>query len=314
MTALVSQDLLPCPPNDTLGPRRTMRRKRGPSLSRRTGQAGSVFQQNQLSWNPAAPAYGRFWLDSPEGRKRRVISLGTCATRTVAKRKLREFIENEGVNSSDTFLTSTTPGMAFREQAKVWISSLAKRRRRPVKPATIFGWQHALDKWILPTLGYMPLAEVSNAALKRLIETMAAGGLAAKTIVNYSQVPKMVVASVVNDEGDQVYPRKWNHDFIGLPIIDKNKQHRPTVTELEVSEIASHHLLPLRRPVQPAGWDWTTNRRSPRSEGDRLHRRLPGAACHSEYLAWSGAGPENSRCSSGSGSCGAACRSGADVR
>ncbi|MGA8437816.1 MAG: hypothetical protein WB762_31170 [Candidatus Sulfotelmatobacter sp.] len=87
----------------------------------------------------------------------------------------------------------------------------------------------------------MPLAEVSNAALKKLVEAMATGGLAAKTIVNYSQVPKMVVASVVNDEGDQVYPRKWNHDFVGLPIIDKNKQHRLTVTESKVGQITSHH-------------------------------------------------------------------------
>jgi integrase len=209
-------------------------------MSRRSGQVGSVFQQSQTSWNPAAPAYGRYWYDVPEGRKRRVISLGNCATRTVAKRKLREYIETEGVNNKDTFISSTTPGMTFREQAKIWIASLATRRRRPVKPATIFGWHHALDKWVLPTLGDTPLAEVSNAALKKLIETMAAGGLAAKTIVNYSQVPKMVVASVVNDEGDQTYPRKWNHDFIGLPIIDKNKQHRPTVTESEVGRLASH--------------------------------------------------------------------------
>jgi len=214
-------------------------------MSRRTGQTGSVFQQNQISWNPAAPAYGRFWLDAPEGRKRRVISLGNCATRTVARRKLREFIEAEGVNNKDTFIASTTPGMTFREQAKVWMSSLATRRRRPIKPATLFGWQHALDKWVLPTLGDIPLAEVSNAALKKLVEAMAAGGLAAKTIVNYSQVPKMVVASVVNDEGEQVYPRTWNHDFVGMPIIDKNKQHRPTVTESEVGEITSHRSFRL---------------------------------------------------------------------
>jgi hypothetical protein len=107
----------------------------------------------------------------------------------------------------------------------------------PVKPATIFRWQYALDKWVLPTIGDMPVAEISNAALKLLIETMATGGLYAKTIVNYSQVPKMVVASVVTADGEQVYPRKWNHDFIGLPIIDRNRQHRPTVTEAEVGDI-----------------------------------------------------------------------------
>jgi hypothetical protein len=109
-------------------------------------------------------------------------------------------------------------------------SSLPTRRRRPVKPATVFGRRHALDRWVLPTLGDKPLAEVSNGALRELVEAMAEGGLAPKTIVNYSQVPKMVLASVVDAEGEQIYPRKWNHDFVGMPIVNKEKQHRPTVT------------------------------------------------------------------------------------
>lgn len=208
-------------------------------MSRRTGQVGSVFQQNQTSWNPAAPAYGRFWYDVPEGRRRRVISLGVCATRTVAKRKLRAHIDTEGVNDKDTFASSIAPGVTFREQAERWISSLPNRRRRPVKPATVFGWRHALDRWVLPTLGNRQLSEVSNGAMRELIEAMTTGGLAPKTIVNYSLVPKMVLASVVDAEGDQLYPRKWNHDFIGLPIIDRNKQHRPTVTEAEVGALTT---------------------------------------------------------------------------
>jgi integrase len=209
-------------------------------MARRIGQAGSVFQQNQTMWNPAASAYGRYWLDSPEGRKRRVISLGVCATRTVARRKLREHIDHEGINNKDAFISSTTPGMSFREQAERWISSLPTRRRRPVKPATIFGWRHALDRWVLPTLGDKPIAEVSNGALRELVEAMTEGGLAPKTIVNYSQVPKMVLASVVDAEGEQIYPRKWNHDFVGMPIVDKEKQHRPTVTEAEIGNLTLH--------------------------------------------------------------------------
>jgi len=218
-------------------------RRRGPCMTRRTGQSGSVFQQKQISWNPGAPAYGRFWVDFPEGRKRRTITLGMCRTRTIAKQRLREHIEAEGINSEATLISTTTPGLTFREQSKRWIASLATRRRRPVKPATIFGWQHALDKWINPTLGEVPVSEVSNAALKLLIEKMAEGGLAAKTIVSYSLVPKLVVASVVTDDGEQVYPREWNHDFVGLPIIDQTKQHRPTVNAEKVSELASDPSL-----------------------------------------------------------------------
>jgi integrase len=108
-----------------------------------------------------------------------------------------------------------------------------------VKPATVFAWQHALDKWVLPSLGDKLLADVSNSALRELVEKMAATGLSAKTIVNYSQVVKLVVASAVDAEGEQLYPRKWNADFIGLPIVDREAQHRPTVTVTELDEILS---------------------------------------------------------------------------
>jgi integrase len=206
-------------------------------LNRRTGQNGNVFQQNQPTWNPQAPAYGRFWIDSPEGRKRRTITLGVCRTRSSAKHKLREYIETEGINSKETLIGAITPGTAFRDQAETWIASLPTRRRRPVKPATISIWQHALDKWILPCLGDRLLSDVGNGALKALVDAMAVGGLGPKTICNYTQIPKMVVASAVTKEGEQIYPRHWNHDFIGLPIVHKEQQHRPSFTEEEINQL-----------------------------------------------------------------------------
>jgi hypothetical protein len=89
-------------------------------------------------------------------------------------------LEREGINNSATFSSTTTPATTFRQQAEKWIASLPTRRRKPVKPATVFGWRHALDKWVLPTIGDMPLADVSNAALKLVIDAMAAGCLAQK--------------------------------------------------------------------------------------------------------------------------------------
>jgi len=216
----------------------TIRRKRGPSLSRRIGQTGNVFQHCK-SWNPTAPTYGRYWIDVPgcNERKRQTITLGICPSRSIARRKLREHIEREGVNSKEAFTTNTTPATTLRAQAVKWIASLATRRRKPVKPATIHGWQQALNKWLFPNLGDMPLSDVGNAALKGLIEKMASAGLSAQSIVNYTKVVKMVVASAVNAEGEQVYPRKWNHNFIGMPMLKREEQHRPTVTEAEVGEI-----------------------------------------------------------------------------
>ena len=83
-------------------------------------------------------------------RQRRTIALGVCRTPSIAKQKLREHIETTGINSKQTFTSTTAPATTFRAQAEKWIASLSTRRRKPVKPATISGWQHALDKWILP--------------------------------------------------------------------------------------------------------------------------------------------------------------------
>lgn len=107
------------------------------------------------------------------------------------------------------------------------------------KPATIAGWQEALNAWILPNIGEKLLSEVSNGVLRQLIGRMTAAGLAPKTIVNYSQIVKMVVASAVSDEGDQICRREWNHEFVGLPIVQKEKQRRPTVTRAELEAILS---------------------------------------------------------------------------
>ena len=189
-------------------------------------------------WEPKTPAYGRYWIDVPgQERKRETVSLGLCPTRSIARQRLREHIERKGINNAQTFTATTAPATTFRQQAEHWIASLPTRRRKPVKPATIFGWRHLLNKWLLPNLGEMILADVGNAALKSIIEKMAAAGLSPQSIVLHASVVKMVVASAVDADGNQIYPRPWNHNFVGMPIVDPTKQHRPTVTQAELEEI-----------------------------------------------------------------------------
>jgi len=199
-------------------------------LFKRRGQQGNVYQAHQHGkWNPRSSAYGRFWIDVPGGeRKRRTVSLGLCATQWVARLQLREYIERAGVSSRHTFHQIPIPGTTFRQQAEWWMESLSTRRRRPLKPATVYGWQHCLDRWILPNLGDKLLSEVRNSALRQFVEILSAADLAPKTIVN-------VVASAVDEEGDQIHPRIWNHEFIQLPLIIKEKQNRPTINEAEIS-------------------------------------------------------------------------------
>jgi integrase len=91
--------------------------------------------------------------------------------------------------------------------------------------------------WINPKLGDMPLASVNNLALKELVAKMLDAGFTPKTMHNYTQVVKMVVASAINEQGEEIYPRKWNHEFIDLPQV--TGQRTPTFTEEGVTELIS---------------------------------------------------------------------------
>jgi len=208
-------------------------------LARRTGQLGNVIQFNHTKeWRKEVPAYGRYWLDQPGGGRTRVtVPLGLCATRTIATKRLRDYIYESGVNRTSNLTQLTAPATTFGERAERWQDEMKARRRRPVKPATLDGWRHTLNKWLLPLVGDVRLADCGNKVLKNVIDAMNKQGLSAQTIITHTRVLKMVVASAVNEEGEQLYPRKWNHDFCGLPVIDPTKQHRPTITKPEVERL-----------------------------------------------------------------------------
>jgi integrase len=54
----------------------------------------------------------------------------------------------------------------------------------------------------------------------------------------WRKVVKMVVGSAIGDDGEEVYPRKWNHEFIDLPEVER--QRTPTFTPEEVQQIISN--------------------------------------------------------------------------
>jgi len=61
--------------------------------------------------------------------------------------------------------------------------------------------------------------------------------LGESAIRSYTNVVKMVVGSAVNEEGEELYPRKWNHSFIDLPRIRNPKQ--PSFTGAVVTRIVA---------------------------------------------------------------------------
>jgi hypothetical protein len=206
-------------------------------LARRTYQAGSVFQKGRnksQEWLPDAAAYGRFWKDVPGKQPQRiVVGLGICRTRTAAERKCWEHIEKLGINSSQHFIESTC-SLTFKQQGEFWLRSLANRKRNPIEQTTIDTRRYALDKWIYPFLGQTYLADLNNHVLKELVERMAAS-LSPASIRDYSNIVKAVVASAIDENGEEKFPRKWNDDYIDAPAVGEQRQ--PTSTCAGISDM-----------------------------------------------------------------------------
>ena len=116
------------------------------------------------------------------------------------ERKAKEIIAASGVDTVEHFekVVQSNHGVTFREEAKIWLELLKTRTRKPVAPAT---WECALEKWINPNIGDMPLDSTNNLAMKELVAKMK-GKLSPKSIGNYAQVVKAVVASAVNEQGE----------------------------------------------------------------------------------------------------------------
>ena len=92
-----------------------------------------------------------------------------------------------------------------------------------MEQTTIDNRQCALDKWIYPFFEDRLLAEINNRSMKELVETMAPK-LSAASIRNYVNIVKGVVASAINEEGEELFPRKWNEEYIDAPLIGAQRQ------------------------------------------------------------------------------------------
>lgn len=197
---------------------------------RRRGQDGSVFQKGRRvdDWSPREPAYVRFWRDVPgqAERRREVVPLGVCRTRTIAEGKANQKLEELGVNAAQRFHEANSR-TTFKQQSRWWLKSLAQRKRNPAEETTIENRRYALDKWVLPFLGDRTLGEINNRALKELVEKMSQE-LAASSIRDYANIVKAVVSSAIDDNGEMLFPRKWNDDFIDAPLVAN--QNQPSTT------------------------------------------------------------------------------------
>src|SRR6266700_889888 len=223
-------------------------RRTGKSMSRRIGQKGHIEQSGKW-W------VVRWWMDTPGQEKRSLRRARICLisgpgkmTKSERQRRASEIIAGSGADTEEYFNRVVKPmqsEVTFREQADILFNNETSRKRNPVATATKEFWRGCLDNWLIPNLGDLPVSEVNNGAVKRLIPIMMKK-LGPKSITSYVGIVKQVVASVANEEGEELYPRKWNADFMDLPVVDKTKQNTPAFTSEVMTGLAKWKNLTVR--------------------------------------------------------------------
>jgi integrase len=209
-------------------------------MSRRSGQKGHI--------EPSGKWYVvRWWMDVPGQEKRSLERARICPisgpgsmTKSERQRRASEIIARSGADTEKYFNSVAKPvqsEVTFREQAEIWFSNETTRKRNPVATATKEFWRGCLDNWLIPNLSDLPVSEVNNGAVKRVVPIMM-NKLSPKTITSYVGVIKQVVASAVNKDGEELYPRKWNPEFMDLPVVEKSKQNTPAFTSEVMSGLA----------------------------------------------------------------------------
>lgn len=170
-----------------------------------------------------------------------------CLSKTQRKKRRLEIV---ALYNSDEYLSKVIAeeagttraeeaGATFKDQSIQWMSKCRSRKRKPIKPITLLNWQSYLDNHILPVLSSEPIAELNSASMKRLVEALVNKGLSPASIKNVCLVVKLVKASAIDEDGNQLYPIKWNTEFIDAPVIDSRKQRTPTLTGEEVTKIVA---------------------------------------------------------------------------
>lgn len=125
--------------------------------------------------------------------------------------------------------------MTFKTQSDAFLKQIQTRRRNPVKPSTLSSYKSRLNR-ILVVLGETELSQIENGVMKTFVAGLVKDGLSASAINSLVSLVKEVIASAVDDNGNELFPRKWNSEFIDLPIINHREQKAPISTNNDVQK------------------------------------------------------------------------------
>jgi integrase len=221
-------------------------------------QRGYVYQKGCKKtdpWLPEKRAYGFYRLDLPGQTKQKEVRvpLGFRRDKKSAELELHRLMQEAGVLDPEKIRERITPATLFRTQAEWWIGEIKaerivnKKTREPIGERTIDYYSNA-NAYLNGIVGDKPLAALDNPEARDLVarmkrETKPDGskrfGEAGKAMVEYFRVFRCVIASARDDKLKPLYPREWDLAFIGLPKVNKRKQHRPTLSGDEMTHLVA---------------------------------------------------------------------------
>ncbi len=136
--------------------------------------------------------------------------------------------------------------MTFKEQAEKFIIQIETRKRNPVRINTLVSYRSLLNHQIFPFLGDLPLENVQNGTVRGFVQRLAETGKSPATILGVVSLVKAVVKSAVDQDGNQLYPRTWNNDFMDLPQVVTAGQEAPVATPESIQEAICHAKGPYK--------------------------------------------------------------------
>jgi integrase len=171
--------------------------------------------------DPKAPGY----LDKHEREKRKSQILDSLAV------------------NENTISEETKQGITFKVAASSWLNNGINRKRDPFAPVTSAGYHSILNN-LNPLIGEIPLAQITNGKVKETLEAIAekttksGKAFSGTTVEHHFKVIKLVIASIMDGEGEEVYPRKWKYNFI-FENIAKGKPSQPCFSASQVAAIVA---------------------------------------------------------------------------
>jgi len=210
-------------------------------MARRSGQDG--YEVVKGGW-----FHVRFYIDVEGQEKRKRLSKPICPVsgpgylgKAARLRRRREIVAASGADTEELFnrVEAANLGLTFGQRAAAWLEEAQKRKRKPAKDKTISCWRSIINKWLGPSVGSMPLVSVDNLVMKQLVAKLHADGQSPNSIRNITNVVKWVVASAVNEQGEELFPRKWNHEFIDMRLVVREELNTPAFTAEQVSKIVA---------------------------------------------------------------------------